>query len=447
MKAIQSLLFSIIPASSNVRAVILEWSGKSFQAGDISQQDWEQLQSSLFPISQNGYSESIWSALYTAEVDEQTRNSLFQVSQGTIDDQPYTLTVIYNADSLIERIDWLTKNIYTGYSLAVLDDKDYVLFFESSDTANIAAQLENLGELKQLVTKDDFNGYYYFAAIPASNWIFCGFISSAFFNSGLVPFLILLFIICMVLALLVFVFLIPSVNTTIVPLKKLEETMKKVSESGPDFYSEIQSDDEIGSLSDVFNDMLDDMRINTEEKIEREKREQLLHYSLMLSQINSHFFYNTLNMISSLARQKRYEDVLQANIALTTIFQDCLRSLETGMTDTIIQEYGIVNCYWTIAALDPQNKAKLIWDIPDDLWEESIPKNIIQPIVENALFHGLDDPQTGIKSGWIKISFQKKPGQLILTISNNGLPILPETLNKLNTYRVETKVIKIGKEN
>ena len=225
MKAIQSLLFSIIPASSNVRAVILEWSGKSFQAGDISQQDWEQLQSSLFPISQNGYSESIWSALYTAEVDEQTRNSLFQVSLGTIDDQPYTLTVIYNADSLIERIDWLTKNIYTGYSLAVLDDKDYVLFFESSDTANIAAQLENLGELKQLVTKDDFNGYYYFAAIPASNWIFCGFMSSAFFNSGLVPFLILLFIICMVLALLVFVFLIPSVNTTIAPLKKLEETM------------------------------------------------------------------------------------------------------------------------------------------------------------------------------------------------------------------------------
>ena len=87
--------------------------------------------------------------------------------------------------------------------------------------------------------------------------------------------------------------------------------MKNVSANGPDCYSPVQTDDEIGELSDVFNDMLDELRIQHEQSLEQQSREQLLTYNLMVSQINSHFFYNTLSVINSLARLGRNEDVIR----------------------------------------------------------------------------------------------------------------------------------------
>lgn len=437
MADIETTLLSSMPASSNVRAVTLQCSDDFFQAGHLGTEDYDLLESSWYHSFLKDSTTSAWSSFYASEIDDHSRNTILRLSVSNINDRQYTIAVFYDADPLMEKIDWLTENMYNGYALAIPYEKEYALFYESGDTANITTQLDVTDNPKQLISKNDIKGYYYFSTIPASNWIFCGYLSYASFNSNLLPFIVLLFIIIAVMAILLFIFLFPSVNATFAPLGKLEATMRKVSESGPDFYSEIQSDDEIGVLSDVFNDMLDDMRISTEEKIEQGKREQMLQSSLMLSQINSHFFYNTLNMINSLSRQGRLEDVIRANTALTTIFQDCLRSMKTGMTDTVMQEITITNCYWSIATLNPQNKAELIWDIPDELLNDKIPKNIIQPLVENALFHGLDDLQTGIKSGWIKISLQKAHEQLVLTVSNNGLPVNPEILIQLNADTAE----------
>ena len=85
-----------------------------------------------------------------------------------------------------------------------------------------------------------------------------------------------------------------------------------------------------------------------------------------------------------------------------------------------------------IEALDPANEAALSWDIPEDLMEKLIPKNIIQPLVENALFHGLDNAETGRKSGWIKVSMMQDGDELVLSVSNNGTPIEPDLLAKLD---------------
>ncbi len=177
--------------------------------------------------------------------------------------------------------------------------------------------------------------------------------------------------------------------------------------------------------------MLDELRIQHELAMEQQEREQRLTYNLMVSQINSHFFYNTLSVINSLARQGRSEDVIRANTALTTIFQDCMRSKD-AVGDTVVQEKSVVECYWVIEALDPSNEAELRWDIPEELLEKRIPKDIIQPLVENALFHGLDDVQTGRKSGWIDVSLRQTADSLRLTVSNNGTPIEAETLACLN---------------
>ncbi|MCD8115925.1 MAG: ATP-binding protein [Oscillospiraceae bacterium] len=64
--------------------------------------------------------------------------------------------------------------------------------------------------------------------------------------------------------------------------------------------------------------------------------------------------------------------------------------------------------------------------------EARIPKNIIQPLVENALFHGLDDADTGVKSGWIKVSVSRSTDCLRIEVSNTGAVIPPDVLAHIN---------------
>lgn len=428
---VNSILFSLKSISSNMRAVVLYGrDGSCFQAGNLGPQDVELLQSSWMADIMSNASVHNWSSLYQSD-PESPEQTLLRVSMCSIAGQEYLLSIFYDASTLIGRITTLAENTYTGYLLTDRHDGVTGLpFYTVGNTGNAAEIAADYDSREPWSTRDN-KGHYFLITIPANGWQLVGFIDRATFNSSLTPFIWLLFLICLSLGILMVLAFVPAVNRLLAPLGELGETMKNVSENGQDFYSQVQTDDEIGELSDIFNDMLDELRIKNEQSIDQREREQHLTYNLMVSQINSHFFYNTLSVINSLARQGRNEDVIRANNALTTIFQDCLRPQSISVGDTVEQEKSIVECYWVIEALDPANEAVLSWDIPDELMEKRIPKNIIQPLVENALFHGLDNAETGKKSGWIKVSMGLEGGEIVLEVSNNGAPIEPEILKRL----------------
>lgn len=430
-------LTQLLAASPNVRAIALQGidSGGYFQAGLLGGEDRSLMQSEWFSEHlTEGYGHA-WSTFYVSDV-EQPENTLLRISRRLIREHEYAIAIFYDATGLMENIDALAQSAYTGYLLAAQEDGSPEVFFAQGKLGNAEALLAGFGSDGPYSTRD-VKGHYFMTTIPASEWIFAGFIDNATFNKPLVPFVWLLFISFVILGLLILLLFIPSINQLLSPLGELERTMKNVSTSGPDYYSEVETDDEIGNLSDVFNDMLDELRINAEHQLDQQEREQRLTYNLMVSQINSHFFYNTLNVVSSLAREGRTEDVARANNALITIFQDCLRPQSAAVGDTVTQEKSIVECYWVIEALDPANEGELLWDIPDELMDKRIPKNIIQPLVENALFHGLDDPMTAKKTGWIRVALRQEDRMLVLTVTNNGTPIPEETLERLNTSGVQ----------
>ena len=429
--AVEEALRDLRSISSNMRAVaLIDWESGYFQAGLLGEQDRQLLRSTWITDSVSGGPARNWSSLYVSDV-EKPENTICRVSLCDIAGHPCTLGIFYDADTLMEQIESLAKTTYTGYLLTDLHDgRQGPPFYQSGEVGNAETVSAAYTEQEPFSAKDS-KGHYFITTIPVSGWRLVGFIDRATFNSSLSPFIWLLFLICLAFGLLILVLLVPSVNRVLSPLGELKTTMQNVSVSGRDYYSPVQTDDEIGELSDVFNDMLDELRIQNEQALEQQEREQRLTYNLMVSQINSHFFYNTLSVINSLARQGRSQDVIRANTALTTIFQDCLRS-QNDVLDTVVQEKSIVECYWVIESLDPSNEAELHWDIPEELLEKRIPKNIIQPLVENALFHGLDDVQTGRKTGWIAVSLREERGGLRLSVTNNGTPIDAETLNRLN---------------
>ena len=430
--AVEDALRDLKSISANMRAVaLIDWEGYYFQAGLLGEQDRVLLGSSWVIDGVTAQPGHNWSSFYISDV-EKPEDTICRMSVCTIGGRTCTLGIFYDAGALMERIDSLANTTYTGYLLT--DYRNGVTgppFYKSGEVGNAASVSADYAGQEAFSVKDA-RGYYFIIPIPVSEWMLVGFIDRAAFNASLTPFIGLLFLICLALALLIVVLLVPSVNRVLAPLGELQATMKDVSACGPDCYSPVQTDDEIGELSDVFNDMLDELRIQYEQSLEQQEREQRLTYNLMVSQINSHFFYNTLSVINSLARLGRNEDVIRANTALTTIFQDCLRS-QNAIGDTAAQEKAIVECYWIIASLDPSNEAELRWDIPEELLERRIPKNIIQPLVENALYHGIDDVQTGRKTGWIEVSLRgEEDGGLRLTVSNNGAPIEADVLALLN---------------
>ena len=112
--------------------------------------------------------------------------------------------------------------------------------------------------------------------------------------------------------------------------------------------SSVNSTDEIGEVGASFNVMAKRLQENIVEMVEQEKRERQLKYGLMISQVDPHFIYNTMNMITYLAQKNRNEDVIAVNKAMIQILRDRLRIEVDNVYDTVEQEIKVVREYLLI---------------------------------------------------------------------------------------------------
>lgn len=233
------------------------------------------------------------------------------------------------------------------------------------------------------------------------------------------------------------------------PIVSLAQTMDGAAKGNLEQKVEIHSDDEIGLLQQSYNKMLDDLRRSIDLIAEKERTEQQIRFGLLVSQIDPHFICNTINSINYLARKNRCEDVVTVNTALMAILRDRLRVNDIEITDTVAKEIAVVEQYLKIQRFMYGGDLRVVWDIEPGLSEEQIPKNMIQPLVENALFHGLIDQESGMLDGELRIALQRADGGLLLTVRDNGVGIEPEKLEELlrRTRRPDERGSKIGLSN
>lgn len=233
------------------------------------------------------------------------------------------------------------------------------------------------------------------------------------------------------------------------PIVSLAQTMDGAAKGNLEQKVEICSDDEIGLLQQSYNKMLDDLHRSIDLIAEKERTEQQIRFGLLVSQIDPHFICNTINSINYLARKNRCEDVVTVNTALMAILRDRLRVNDIEITDTVAKELAVVEQYLKIQRFMYGGDLRVVWDIEPELSEEQIPKNMIQPLVENALFHGLIDQESGMLDGELRIALQRADGGLLLTVRDNGVGIEPEKLEELlrRTRRPDERGSKIGLSN
>ena len=212
------------------------------------------------------------------------------------------------------------------------------------------------------------------------------------------------------------------------PLRTMIVTMRHV-ERGDFSVRTIQSDsrNEIGQLGKVFNQMLNSMEDMISQVYLAELREKDARLIALQAQINPHFLFNTLNILKALGRKGATTDVVEVTESLAHLFRYSLydwdRTVELGEELNLIQSYIKIQTY--------RFRDRFVYEqhVPEELHQARILRLMIQPLVENAVVHGLEQMRSG---GIISITVQANGDNLEIFVSDNGAGMDPQIQNQLN---------------
>ena len=234
----------------------------------------------------------------------------------------------------------------------------------------------------------------------------------------------------------IFVFVCSLVLTKLIfhPLSKVQKQMEMV-ERGEFIEMPVNPEhtDEISQLKKVFNQMVRAIidlihQVKKEEKIIAQGELQLLQ-----AQINPHFLYNTLDAVSALALIEDHENCLKMTQALGNFYRNSLNSGKDLVT--VEDEQSCIDSYVTILNNRYDNKVTLLWDIEDRIKKEPILKLILQPIVENAVHHGIRYKEV---QGTIHVKGYLDEEDMIFIITDNGVGMPEERIKQILEGKTKT---------
>lgn len=172
------------------------------------------------------------------------------------------------------------------------------------------------------------------------------------------------------------------------PIQKLRDLMSRVQEGKFEKVpEEVFEMNEIESLNKSFNVMVEKIDTLMEQNVYEQKQKRKSELQALQAQINPHFLYNTLDSIIWMAESKKSEEVVRMTAALARLFRQNI-SNENEWT-TISQEIEYVKSYLTIQKMRYKDKLDYEILVDDEVKGYSIIKLVLQPIVENAIYHGL----------------------------------------------------------
>ena len=228
------------------------------------------------------------------------------------------------------------------------------------------------------------------------------------------------------------VFLLAFLSTIILsrtitrPLTELSNHMKNLEDGSLHKHKEINRGDEIGVLNKSFNMMIDRNRNLLMRIDEKEKKKREYELALLQSQIKPHFLYNTLDSIGRLAGLHRMKELVKTTRNIADFYRIALSAGDEIIP--IQKEIELVEKYLYIQRIRYPDIFEFEMELSPQLLNYRIPKFTIQPIVENAIYHGLRSNKT---KGIIRIIGYHQGNGIVLEISDNGVGIDEEKVNEI----------------
>ncbi|TFE30647.1 cache domain-containing sensor histidine kinase [Cohnella luojiensis] len=210
------------------------------------------------------------------------------------------------------------------------------------------------------------------------------------------------------------------------PIKRLESLMKKVEKGDFNTRVEVESTDEIGKLSRSFNLMIGKIKDLMGQIVEEQEMKRISELKAMQAQIHPHFLYNTLDSIIWMAEMGKMEEVVKMTSALAKLFRSSI-SKGDGLVPIEVELEHIRN-YLTIQNIRYKNKFTYVIDVDPSLYDCKTLKIVLQPLVENAIYHGLKQQAV---IGHLSITGRRENGTIVLQVIDDGVGMSEEQVHAL----------------
>lgn len=222
------------------------------------------------------------------------------------------------------------------------------------------------------------------------------------------------------------------------PIEKLVQSMEEVKRGWFHRVSIELPDDEIGQLKDSYNRMLIELNGLFRELLDKEKTIRKAELDILQEQIKPHFLYNTIDMIGNLALEEGAEGVFEALETLGDFYRKFLSKGSRAVT--IEEEIKIVQNYLKLQKMRYGDIFEDIYEVEDNLNFFQVPKLILQPLVENSLYHGIR--MKGGK-GIIRTRVSSENDNIIISVYDSGIGISQEVISQiLNSHEFKSFGVK-----
>lgn len=229
------------------------------------------------------------------------------------------------------------------------------------------------------------------------------------------------------------------------PLEQLYESMQIVEDG--DFQAakivirDVERQDEVGMLTREFRVMLDKIDTLIHENYEKQLLLQETKYKMLQAQINPHFLYNTLNALNWMVRGEKNRDAVKMIMELGKLLR---ASFAKDPYTTVKEEIQTAQSYMVIQKFRYQNRVEFETEISGNMESYMVPRMILQPLIENSVYYGVEQSPTCCK---IKVEAIEQRDQIILRVEDEGPGMNAEELDEVRKGIVKAKGHGIGLKN
>lgn len=311
-------------------------------------------------------------------------------------------SLLRNIDTLEDRVDDLVENIHVG----------------GTYDSNIKELDDNIYILTELI-QDDIQYYIYYQTESMEK-------VTDTLNTQIRTFIIICACLIAVLTIGLAMAVMQITTGMLRPIQVLAQAAGRISEGDLDARADVDSRDEIAVLADRFNDMAGNIQTLVVKVREDEQKMRKADLRLLQEQINPHFLYNTLDNIVWLIEGNEPDEAVEMVVTLSEFFRLVLSKGKEFIT--IRQEEQHISSYLQIQGKRYHDILDYHIYIDPEIYEYQIPKLTLQPLVENALYHGIKYKRS---RGMIEITGTKEGENLYLTVADDGVGMYEDELKKL----------------
>jgi two-component system sensor histidine kinase YesM len=210
------------------------------------------------------------------------------------------------------------------------------------------------------------------------------------------------------------------------PVKDLSLAMRQVEGGDTNVRIATGGEDELGRLSASFNRMVAEYQANLIRSVQRQKELNDARIRMMQAQLNPHFLYNTLDTVKWLGITHHVPKAAALATDLAAILR---KSVSESEFVTLETELELVEKYVNIQSIRFEDRFTCEMAVSDQYQSQLIPKLILQPLVENAIIHGLQDRE----EGFIKLWAEEQGTDLEIFVSDNGCGMPKELMEELGS--------------